>query len=116
MKVKGGEPMKKNSLVLVAAAMFLAALFLAGGPSFADKVYVMTGTLSAVDLDCNTAVVKVPLNGGKIFVVAGTLSPDVILKKGSTKVSLGDFHPGEKVTVKWRSTIKGHQILALIAR
>ena len=108
--------MKKNSLVLVAAVMFLAALFLAGGPTLADKVYVMTGTLSAVDLDCNTAVVKVPLTNGKIFVVAGRLSPHVVLKKGSTEVSLGDFHPGEKVTVKWRSTVNGHQILALIAR
>ncbi len=108
--------MKKNWLVLVAAGMFLAALFLASGPTLADKVYVMTGTLSAVDLDCNTAVVRVPLSGGKIFVVAGTLAPDVVLKKGGLKARLEDFQPGEKVTVRWRSTTKGHEILALIAK
>ena len=34
----------------------------------------MSGVLSAVDLYCNTAVVKVSLSGGKIFTVAGTLA------------------------------------------
>jgi hypothetical protein len=108
--------MKRNWLVLLGVATILVAWLLASGPALAGRVYVMTGTLSAVDLGCNTAVVKVPLGGGKIFVVAGTLAPNVVLKKGGLRARLEDFQPGEKVTVKWRSTDRGHQILALIAR
>ncbi len=108
--------MKRNWLVLLAVAITITSWVILAGPASASKVYVMTGTLSAVDLGCNTAVVKVPLGQGKTFVVAGTLAPDVVLKKGGLKARLEDFQPGEKVTVKWRSTTKGHKILALIAR
>jgi len=108
--------MKRKSLLLLVTTMALVTLLLSAGPALAGKVYIMKGILSAVDQGCNTAVVKVPLASGKVFVVAGTLAPDVMLKRGGTVATLGDFQVGEKVTVKWRSTARGHLILALIAR
>jgi len=108
--------MKRKPLIWFATAIILMAWALAASPALAGKVYVMRGVLSAVDLGCNTAVVKVPLSGGKTFTVAGTLAPDVVLKRGGSLAKLQDFKVGEKVTVKWCSTTQGHLILALTAK
>jgi len=110
--------MRKKSLVLVTLGVAVTAWMLcfAVGTPFADKVYVMTGTLSAVDLDYNTAVIKVPIGNGKVFTVGGPLADNAVVKKGGQPALLQDLQVGEKVTVKWRSTDQGHLILALFAK
>jgi len=108
--------MKRKPLLLFIVTVALVALLSSASPAMAGNVYVMKGILSAVDQSCNTAVVKVTISPGKVFVVAGTLAPDVILKRYGNVATLGDFQVGEKVTVKWRSTPRGHLILALTAK
>jgi len=110
--------MKRNKLMslIIGLAILLWVMSFSAPTVTADKVYVMTGTLCALDLDCNTAVIKVPLDNGKIFTVGGPLSANAVLKKGGHPAMLRDFSVGEKVTVKWRSTGSGHLILTLVSK
>ena len=79
------------------------------------KAYVMTGKITAVNLDHQTVVIEVPL-ASKMFTVAGPLAPDAELSKNMKTADLGDFMVGERVTVRWHSTPVGHVIDRLVAR
>ncbi len=108
--------MKRSAylMTLVLAVMFF--LSFSGGQSWAhEKIYRMTGDISAIDLRYNTVVIEVPL-AGKTFTVGGPLSSKAVLKKGSRSVGLKDFRIGDRVTVKWEATTQGHLILALNAK
>lgn len=110
--------MKRNKWMF--SIIWLAILFWAvsfSAPTVTgDKIYIMTGTLSALNLEYNTAVIEVPLDNGQTFTVGGPLAANAILKIGGHCAMLKDFSVGEKVTVKWRSTDSGHLILALISK
>ena len=80
-----------------------------------EKMYLMSGTIKAIDQVFNTVVIECPL-AGKMFTVGGPLSSGAVLKKGSTSASLSDFSEGERVDVKWRSTEKGHVIEMMKSR
>lgn len=80
-----------------------------------DKIFVMSGTLTAAVPEYNTAVIECPV-GGQIFTVAGPLTQKAALKKGGKSAKLQDFKAGEKVKVKWQATENGHLILMLAAK
>jgi hypothetical protein len=84
-------------------------------PSAGENVYVMTGKIAAIDPEFETAVIEVPL-GDKSFTVGGPLVSEAKLKKGGRSAALLDFSIGEQVTVKWRSTAKGHMIEMIESR
>ncbi len=81
----------------------------------ADKTYIMTGKITAIDTQEKIVVIDVPLQKG-IFTVAGPLVGGADLKKGGKPATLSDFKVGEKVTVKWKGTSWGHLIESLSAR
>jgi hypothetical protein len=113
---KGGIAMKRSVWFapLVVAVIFLlcfpAAQSLAG-----EKAFKMTGKIAAIDLGHNTVVIEAPV-GGRLFTVGGPLSPEAVLERGGQSVGLADFRTGDRVTVTWKATEKGHLILSLKAK
>jgi hypothetical protein len=79
-----------------------------------EKVHKMTGEIAAIDLAYNTVVVEVPM-GERVFTVGGPLSPEAILHRGGQSADLADFHRGDRVSVTWEATERGHLILSLEA-
>ena len=98
-----------------AVLLFLLIGLLSSGAHAEGQVHLMTGEISAIDMDYDTVVIEVPL-GSQIFTVGGSLDSNVNLKKNGRLVSLHDFKVGESVKVRWRSTTKGHIIEALSVR
>jgi hypothetical protein len=78
----------------------------------AGKVFVMSGKITAIDLQHNTAVIECPANG-QIFTVGGPLSPKAELKMGAKTAHLSNFHEGVQATVKWKATENGPVILMM---
>jgi hypothetical protein len=108
--------MKRSAylMTLVLAVMFF--LSFSGSQSWAgERIYQMSGDITAIDLDYHTVVVEVPL-GEKTFTVGGPLSLKAVLKRDSKSVSLEDFRVGDRVTVKWEANEQGHIILSLNAK
>jgi len=108
--------MKRSAclMTLVLAVMFF--LSFSGGQAWAhERIYRMSGDITAIDLKYNTVVVEVPL-AGKTFTVGGPLSSKAVLKKDKRSVGLEDFRVGDRVTVKWEATEQGHIILSLNAK
>ena len=101
------------------ATVVLAVTFLlcvSGGQSLAaEKVFKRAGEIAAIDLDHNTVVVEVPV-GKRLFTVGGPLSPEAVLQRGGQSVGLADFRTGDRVTVTWETTERGHLILSLKAK
>jgi hypothetical protein len=106
--------MKRSHFIIVLAIIFSLALF--GAQSWAsERIYQMTGDITAIDLEYNTVVIEVPMVG-KTFTVGGPLSYEAILKKGHQVVDLLAFQVGDRVKVKWEATEKAHAILSLNAK
>ena len=101
------------------ATVVLAAIFLlcfSGSQSLAgEKVFKRAGEITAIDLDHNTVIVEVPV-GKRLFTVGRPLSPEAVLKRGGQSVGLADFRTGDRVTVTWEATERGHLILSLKAK
>jgi hypothetical protein len=81
----------------------------------ATGIYTNRGEISGIDIDFNTVVVEIPVDG-QLMTVGGPLVEDVELKKGNRPATLRDFTVGETVTVKWRYTESGHRILGVYGR
>jgi hypothetical protein len=96
-------------------SLCVAFIFCISHATGSEKIYLMSGTIKAIDLPYNTVVIECPL-AGKMFTVGGPLIPGAVLKKGSRSASLSDFSEGERVDVKWRSTEKGHVIEMMKSR
>jgi hypothetical protein len=79
------------------------------------KVFMMSGRITAVDLQYNTVVIACP-EDGQVFTVGGPLSKTAELKAGGMTARLGNFKKGDAVTVKWKATGKGHVILMLATK
>ena len=108
--------MKKTYVcILFFVSLCVAFTFCISHATASEKIYLMSGTIKAIDQAHNTVVIECPL-GGKMFTVGGPLSSGAVLKKGSTSASLSDFSEGERVDVKWRSTDKGHVIEMMKSR
>lgn len=108
--------MKKSGFFIVVILSVIFSLSFSIPQSLADeRLYRMVGDITAIDLDYNTVVIEVPLEG-KLFTVGGPLSHDAILKKGNLSVDLIDFMIGDRVTVEWKPTEQGHLILLLQAK
>ncbi|RTZ92710.1 MAG: hypothetical protein DSY91_03170 [Deltaproteobacteria bacterium] len=106
----------KKALSLILLFAFVGALATPAMGAM-GKTYKMAGKIVAIDLDANTVVVDVPIEKNKVYRVAGPLADDAVLKKGMQKgVSLKDFQVGEKVTVEWKVTEKGHLVKMLSAK
>lgn len=106
--------MKRQAVLFFFALALLLCPFGAQGIA-AEKTYIMSGEITAIDTACKTVVIDVPLQKG-VFTVAGPLAPDAVLKQDGQSARLSDFKVGEKVSVKWRSTADGHLIEALKSR
>ena len=104
---------KRKSLRIVAAAVVLLFVATAATIVFADT-YNMTGTISAIDLQYQTVVIKCPLASMQIFTVGGPLAENAVLKIKNKKASLSDFKVGERVAVKWHGVPQGHVIDRLV--
>jgi hypothetical protein len=108
--------MKKLRDIVTLVLAIIISLSFYGGQSWAgERIYLMTGDITAIDLEYNTVVIEVPLEG-KSFTVGGPLSHEAILKKGGQKVDLSAFQVGDRLKVKWEATEKGHVILSLNAK
>ena len=79
------------------------------------KVFMMSGKITAVDLQYNTVVIACPEDGQR-FTVGGPLSKTAELKAGEKTARLSDFKKDEAVIVKWKATRKGHLILMLASK
>ncbi len=99
---------------VVLAVIFLLC-FSPGQSLAAGKVFKRAGEIAAIDLDHNTVVVEVPV-GKKLFTVGGPLSAEAVLERGGQSVGLADFRTGDRVTVTWETTERGHLILSLKAK
>jgi hypothetical protein len=103
--------MKRSHFIIVLAIVFSLALF--GAQSWAsERIYQMTGDITAIDIEYNTVVIEVPM-GGKTFTVGGPLSSRAVLERGGQSAALADFQVGDRVTVKWEAAGQGHLILSL---
>lgn len=71
-----------------------------------------TGELLVVSSADRVAVVDVSNNREQL--VAGKIAEKAILHKGNRPATLDRFHIGEKVTVVWRDTRRGEEILSLL--
>ena len=106
--------MKKQGVLFL--CIFALALFSFGPEGIgAEKTYIMSGEIKAINTQYSTVVIDVPLEKG-IFTVAGPLVSDAVLKKDGQTATLSDFRVGEKVTVKWKGTDWGHVIESLKSR
>jgi hypothetical protein len=101
-----------GAMLVTVACVVLLNLALA---TAVGRMQRMTGTIKAVDPVAQTAVIEVPL-GHDTFTVAGPLSPQATVKKGGQTAQLQDLQVGERVTVTWEQTAKGHEIERLEAR
>jgi len=108
--------MKKSGffITLVLALIFPISFFVAQSLA-EERIYKMVGDITAIDLTYNTVVVEVPLVG-KTFTVGGPLSSEAVVQKGGQSADLADFQVGDRVTVKWKLTEKGHLIVFLKAK
>ena len=108
--------MKKEAYFIGLVIVIIPCLSFNGGQSWAnERIYLMTGDITAIELEYNTVVIEVPMVG-KTFTVGGPLSCEAILKKGRQVVDLSAFQVGDRVKVKWEATEKGHVILSLTAK
>lgn len=102
--------MKRSVYFLVGILAVYFVFCVLGSPAIAaEKTYTMKGKIAFVNEKENIVVVDVPLANGT-FRVAGPLASDAVLKKGKGPATLADFKVGEKVTVRWKATAKGHLI------
>ena len=108
--------MKRSGYFITLVLAVVLSLCFADAQCWAgEKVYKMTGDITALGPDHNTVVIEVPV-GEKLFTVAGPVSPEAVLKKHGRSVDLIDFQIGERVTVKWKATETGHLILSVRAK
>lgn len=105
--------MRKSRDVIIGFIVLIFGFCLIGSSVLAaEKTYTMKGEVTAIETAGNTVVVEVPL-GKKTFIVGGPISAKAVLKKGKTSVELKDFKVGDKVTVRWKASDKGHIIESL---
>ena len=106
--------MKRQTVSFLCILALGLCLFSVQGMA-ADKSYLMTGEITAINTQEKIVVIDVPLEKG-IFTVAGPLFGGADLKKGRQTATLSDFKVGERVTVKWKGTSWGHLIESLKGR
>ena len=106
---------KRKSLIIIGAAVALLFVATAATIVFAET-YNMTGTISAIDLQYQTMVIKYPLASKQIFTVGGPLAENAVLIIKNKKASLNDFKVGERVAVRWHDVPKGHMIDRLVLK
>lgn len=106
--------MKRQTVSFLCILALGLCLFSVQGMA-ADKTYIMTGEITAINTQEKIVVIDVPLEKG-IFTVAGPLVGGADLKKGGQTATLSDFKVGERVTVKWKGTSWGHVIESLKGR
>lgn len=110
--------MRNSEKILWVAIAMAVTLFTAGllSPAVAaEKMYKMSGEITAINTVHDTVVVEVPM-GKKMFTVAGPLASDAKLMKNGRKANLSDFRAGEKATVTFHSNMDGHVIDSLTSR
>jgi hypothetical protein len=107
----------RKGAYLTAIALFMA-LALPGSAAnswAAEKLYKMTGSITAIDFEYRTVVIEVPMVG-KSFTVGGPLAPNATLERGGHSAHLADYMAGDQVVVTWKHTEEGHLILSLVAK
>jgi hypothetical protein len=108
--------MRKGAyLSTIALFMVLALSGSAANSWAAERIYKMTGYITAIDRVFNTVVIEVPMVG-KTFTVGGSLAPNVNLERGGHPAHLADYMVGDQVVVTWKHTVEGHLILSLTAK
>ena len=109
--------MKRERIRVALTLILIFSLCLLGVESIAaENEYKMGGEITAIEKDYNTVVIEVLLGNDRLFTVGGPLSEGAVLKKDGQTVSLSSFAVGDKVTVLWRATEKGHIIDRLETR
>ena len=107
--------MRKSVIITLTLAMIYSISLHHSQASAANKVYEMVGDITAIDLAYNTVVIEVPLKRGT-FTVGGPISARAVLFRGEQSAELLDFQAGDRVTVRWEATERGHLILFLKAK
>jgi hypothetical protein len=106
---------KKAYLSIIVLSMVLALLGSAVTSWAAERLYKMTGHITAIDQAHKTAVIEVPMVG-KSFTVGGPLAPNAKLERGGQSVHLAEYRIGDLVVVIWKHTAEGHLLLSLTAK
>jgi hypothetical protein len=81
----------------------------------AERLYKMTGYITAIDRPFNTVVIEVTMVG-KSFTVGASLAHNAKLERGGHSAHLADYMVGDPVVVTWKHTEEGHLILSLTAK
>lgn len=76
--------------------------------------YRGSGEIFIVNPEFYTVVVDV-VQGDQKRLIGGKLAVDAVLLKGDSNVDLRHFRAGDKVTVAWRETDRGKEIIALLS-
>ena len=110
--------MKRSGYFIMVMVVFAVvfSLYFSGARCWAgERKYLMSGEMTAIDLDYKTVVIEVPL-GERMFTGGGPLSSKAVLKRGGLLVDLVNFQVGDRVTVEWKVSEQGHLILVLKAK
>ena len=106
---------KKMYLSTIALFMVLALSGSAANSWAAERLYKMTGYITAIDQAHNTVVIEVPMVG-KTFTVGGSLVSNATLERRGHSAHLADYMIGDLVVVIWKHTKEGHLLLSLTAK
>jgi hypothetical protein len=107
--------MNRAPCIIALVLAVTCSLCFANPSGAGERLYKMTGDITAIDLKYHTVVIEVPMVE-KTFTVGGSLAPEVVLQKGGHSVGLADFQVGDQVVVTWEHTNEGHLILSLTAK
>lgn len=89
--------------------LIFAPPLVASSPDNEGSILTGQGELINLDLEHQSVVVEVPLNG-RVYTVAGRLSPETLVRKNDLATDLSAFKVGDSVKIGWRKTQKGHHI------
>jgi hypothetical protein len=106
---------KKAYLSTMVLFMVVALSWPAANSWAAERLYKMTGYITAIDREFNTVVIEVPMVG-KSFTVGGPLAPNAKLEMSGHSADLADYMIGDLVVVTWKHTREGHLLLSLTAK
>lgn len=112
------ERMKRQgSLIIIFCSLFFYFLGVAvtsAAESTEIKEFRGGGEIIVIFPASSTVAVDV-IEGVRPRIVAGKIAIDAILLKGDNPCDLRSFHVGDKVTVAWKVTDYGKEIIALIS-
>ena len=106
IKKENNMNMLKRVLVF-GTALFSTFCFFCQVGMAAGDVSAGRGRITEINIAENYLAVDVPIGNNELMTVAGSLSAEAVLKKGSIYCSLKEFKVNDQVSITWRRTDDG---------